>query len=178
MQQIHNFDLEVCEPKEIQIELSVKNYLLFAMYGESITAFTTERYLAEASNYYNKLETKYTFMLLDEESYERLYNKFLELRTDKTLETMQEDSTEEDISLVDFLRTSSDILTSEESAPIIKFVNALFYQAIKKRASDIHIEPMEKEVRIRYRIDGILRTYQKLPVSVKEAIIARYKIMP
>jgi len=44
-------------------------------------------------------------------------------------------------------------------------------------ASDIHIEPFEKEVKVRYRVDGILRTYQKLPVSVKEAIVARYKIM-
>jgi len=177
MQQIHNFDLEVCEPKEIQIELSVKNYLLFAMYDESITAFTTERYLAEASNYYNKLETKYTFMLLDEESYERLYNKFLELRTDKTLETMQEDSTEEDISLVDFLRTSSDILTSEESAPIIKFVNALFYQAIKKRASDIHIEVHENKGEVRFRIDGMLTKNADLDKKVVNLIISRIKVI-
>lgn len=179
MQQIHNFDLEVYEPKELQTELSVKNYLLFSLYNEEVTAFTSERYLVEASNYYNKLEKKYPFVLLDEESYERLYNKFLELRTDKTIETMQEDSAEEeeDISLVDFLRTSNDILTSEESAPIIKFVNALFYQAIKKRASDIHIEVQENKGEVRFRIDGMLTKNADLDKKIVNLIISRIKVI-
>ena len=179
MQQIHNFDLDVYEPEELQTELSVKNYLLFSLHNEEVTAFTTERYLVEASNYYNKLEQKYPFVLLDEESYERLYNKFLELRTDKTIETMQEDSTEEeeDISLVDFLRTSNDILTSEESAPIIKFVNALFYQAIKKRASDIHIEVQENKGEVRFRIDGMLSKNADLDKKIVNLIISRIKVI-
>lgn len=179
MQQIHNFDLDVYEPEELQTELSVKNYLLFSLYNEEVTAFTTERYLVEASNYYNKLEQKYPFVLLDEESYERLYNKFLELRTDKTIETMQEDSAEEeeDISLVDFLRTSNDILTSEESAPIIKFVNALFYQAIKKRASDIHIEVQENKGEVRFRIDGMLTKNADLDKKIVNLIISRIKVI-
>ncbi len=178
MKEIHNFDLEVYEPKELQTELSVKNYLLFAVYDKKVTAFTTERYLVEASNYYNKLENKYAFIMLDEESYERLYNQFLELRTDKTIETMQEDSVEEeDISLVDFLRTSSDILTSEESAPIIKFVNALFYQAIKKRASDIHIEVHENKGEVRFRIDGMLTKNADLDKKIVSLIISRIKVI-
>lgn len=180
MQEIHNFDLEVYEPEELQSELSVKNYLLFAVYNDEVTAFSSERYLVQASNYYNKLETKYPFLLLDEESYERLYNKFLELRTDKTIETMQEDGVqgdEEDISLVDFLRTSSDILTSEESAPIIKFVNALFYQAIKKRASDIHIEVQENKGEVRFRIDGMLSKNADLDKKIVNLIISRIKVI-
>ncbi len=68
-------------------------------------------------------------------------------------------------------------LSEAEEAPIVKATRVIILNAVKMGASDIHIEPMEKEVRVRYRIDGILRTYQKLPVSVKEAIIARYKIM-
>ena len=179
MQQIHNFDLDIYEPEELQSELSVKNYLLFSLYNEEITAFTTERYLVEASNYYNKLEKRYPFALLDEESYERLYNKFLELRTDKTIETMQEDTAEEeeDISLVDFLRTSNDILTSEESAPIIKFVNALFYQAIKKKASDIHIEVQENKGEVRFRIDGMLSKNADLDKKIVNLIISRIKVI-
>ena len=178
MQHIHNFDLDVYEPEELQTELSVKNYLLFSLYNEKVTAFTTENYLVQASNYYNKLENKYPFVLVDEESYERLYNKFLELRTDKTMETMQEDSAEEeDISLVDFLRTSNDILTSEESAPIIKFVNALFYQAIKKRASDIHIEVQENKGEVRFRIDGMLSKNADLDKKIVNLIISRIKVI-
>ena len=179
MQQIHNFDLNVYEPEELQTELSVKNYLLFSLYDEKVTAFTTEQYLVQASNYYNKLQKKYPFVLLDEDSYERLYNKFLELRTDKTMETMQEDSVEEEeeISLVDFLRTSNDILTSEESAPIIKFVNALFYQAIKKRASDIHIEVQENKGEVRFRIDGMLSKNADLDKKIVNLIISRIKVI-
>jgi len=175
---LHNLELEAYEPENLSSEVSLKNYLLFAKLDGEIAAFTSERYLVAASNYYSKLETHYPFYLLDEDSFDRLYNKFLELRTDKTIETMQEDSgDEEEISLTDFLRTSNDILTSEESAPIIKFVNALFYQAIKKRASDIHIEVQEKKGEVRFRIDGMLIKNADLDKKVVNLIISRIKVI-
>ncbi len=92
-------------------------------------------------------------------------------------EDSEQDSGEEDISLTDFLRTSSDILTSEESAPIIKFVNALFYQAIKKRASDIHIEVQEKRGEVRFRVDGMLSKNADLDKKVVNLIISRIKVI-
>jgi general secretion pathway protein E len=176
---IHNLELEAYEPEELSGELSLKNYLLFARYNGEVAAFVNERYLVEASNYYSKLHKHYPLYMLDEDSYDRLYNKFLELRTDKTIETMQEDSSdeEEELSLTDFLRTSNDILTSEESAPIIKFVNALFYQAIKKRASDIHIEVQEKKGEVRFRIDGMLIKNADLDKKVVNLIISRIKVI-
>jgi general secretion pathway protein E len=177
---LHNLKLEVYEPQELETEISVKNYLLFSKYEGVVTAFTSERYFAEASNYYSKLEVPYPLCMLNEDSFDRLYNRFLELRTDKAIETMQEDSEsedEEDISLTDFLRTSSDILTSEESAPIIKFVNALFYQAVKKRASDIHIEVQEKKGEVRFRIDGMLSKNADLDKKVVSLIVSRIKVI-
>jgi len=177
---LHNLELEAYEPQEISSELLLKNYLLFGIYKDEVAAFVSERYLVEASNYYSKLEKKYPLYMLDEDSYNRLYNKFLELRTDKTIETMQEDRTddeEEELSLTDFLRTSNDILTSEESAPIIKFVNALFYQAIKKKASDIHIEVQEKKGEVRFRIDGMLIKNADLDKKVVNLIISRIKVI-
>lgn len=177
---LHNLKLEVYEPEGIATELSVKNYLLFSKLEDEVAAFTCERYLAEASNFYTKLPKRYPFYILDEDSFDRLYNRFLELRTDKTIETMQEDtsqSEDQDISLTDFLRTSSDILTSQESAPIIKFVNALFYQAIKKRASDIHIEVQEKKGEVRFRIDGMLAKNADLDKKVVNLIISRIKVI-
>ncbi|MFT5659648.1 MAG: general secretion pathway protein E [Sulfurimonas sp.] len=176
----HDLHLEVYEPEELSTELSVKNSLLFSEVDGKITALMCERYLTDASNYYNKLETKYPLVILDEDSYDRLYNRFLELRSDRTMETMQEDTTgdsEEDISLTDFLRTSSDILTSEESAPIIKFVNALFYQAVKKRASDIHIEVQEKRGEVRFRIDGMLIKNADLDKKIVNLIVSRIKVI-
>jgi len=180
LEPLHNIKLEVYEPPELTTELSVKNYLLFSELKGVVTAFMSERYLVEASNYYSKLQTQYPLSMLTEDSYDRLYNKFLELRTDKTMESMQEENTEEseeDISLTDFLRTSSDILTSEESAPIIKFVNALFYQAVKKRASDIHIEVQEKRGEVRFRIDGMLVKNADLDKKVVNLIVSRIKVI-
>lgn len=177
---IHNLHLDVYEPEAVSTELSVKNYLLFSIYEGEVCAFTSERYIVEASNYYTKLTNKYLFKMLDEDSYDRLYNRFLELRTDRTMKTMQEDSAqddEEDISLTDFLRTSSDILTSEESAPIIKFVNALFYQAVKKKASDIHIELKEKRGEVRFRIDGMLIKNADIDKKVVNLIVSRIKVI-
>ncbi|MGC2310434.1 MAG: type II secretion system ATPase GspE [Candidatus Babeliaceae bacterium] len=70
-----------------------------------------------------------------------------------------------------------DILGMASEAPIIKLVNHILYQAVKREASDIHVEPFEKELRIRYRIDGILYTTMTPPKRVQAAVISRIKIM-
>ncbi len=62
-------------------------------------------------------------------------------------------------------------------APVIRLVNAMVAQAVEKRASDIHIEPFEKEFRIRYRIDGVLVNQDPPPREFKAAIISRVKLM-
>src|SRR5579885_2292885 len=62
-------------------------------------------------------------------------------------------------------------------APVIRLVNAMIAQAFDKRASDIHIEPFEKEFRIRYRIDGVLVNQDAPPRELKAAIISRLKLM-
>jgi general secretion pathway protein E len=62
-------------------------------------------------------------------------------------------------------------------APVIRLVNAMIAQAVEKRASDIHIEPFEKEFRIRYRVDGVLFPQDSPPRELKAAIISRVKLM-
>jgi len=62
-------------------------------------------------------------------------------------------------------------------APVIRLVNAMVAQAVEKRASDIHIEPFEKEFRIRYRVDGVLVNQDAPPREMKAAIISRVKLM-
>ena len=64
-----------------------------------------------------------------------------------------------------------------EEAPIIKLVNLILTDAVKRGASDIHIEPYEKEVRVRFRIDGILQAVMTPPMKLRDAIISRVKIM-
>lgn len=70
-----------------------------------------------------------------------------------------------------------DILDSDDDAPIIKWVNSLFFQAVKERASDIHIEPEDREVLVRYRVDGELHVARRANKQFMSSIVARLKIM-
>src|ERR1700736_3981157 len=64
-----------------------------------------------------------------------------------------------------------------EEAPIIKLVNLILTDAVKRGASDIHVEPYEKELRVRFRIDGVLQNVMAPPMKLKDAITSRIKIM-
>jgi type IV pilus assembly protein PilB len=64
-----------------------------------------------------------------------------------------------------------------EQAPVVKFINGLLTDAVNKGVSDIHIEPFEKEVRVRYRIDGALEEVMKPPMKMKAALTSRIKIL-
>ncbi len=66
---------------------------------------------------------------------------------------------------------------SAEEAPIVKLVNIILTDAVKRGASDIHVEPYEKEYRVRFRIDGVLQHIMSPPLKLKDAIISRIKIM-
>lgn len=95
----------------------------------------------------------------------RIYSK---RTTDVDLEKKEDEYGEED----------EDILhASAEDAPIIRFVNSLIFNASKAKASDIHIEPGEKEVIVRYRVDGVLKEVRRAPKGHVSSIIARVKIM-
>ncbi len=70
-----------------------------------------------------------------------------------------------------------DILELAEEAPIIRLLNAILQQAVKERASDIHIEPYEREIEVRLRVDGILHSVLSPPRIIQDALISRVKIM-
>jgi len=70
-----------------------------------------------------------------------------------------------------------DLLKAAEELPVIRIVDTLMKHAILQRSSDIHIEPMEKEVLVRYRIDGILRITMTLPKQISSGIVARIKVL-
>ena len=76
----------------------------------------------------------------------------------------------------DFEETQ-DLLDADEEAPIIKLINSLLFQAVKDRASDIHIEPFERDLTVRFRIDGILYDIISPPKRFQPVIISRVKIM-
>lgn len=70
-----------------------------------------------------------------------------------------------------------DLLESDDEAPVIKLVNTLLSRAVKEKASDIHIEPYEKEMVVRFRIDGLLYDIYKPPKKLQNAITSRIKVM-
>ncbi len=87
------------------------------------------------------------------------------------------DDDEVDIVDVDEDINELDLEKSAGDAPVVKLVNLILLDAIRKGASDIHVEPFEKQLRVRYRIDGMLYEVMKPPVKLKHAIISRIKIM-
>jgi general secretion pathway protein E len=96
---------------------------------------------------------------------------------DKAEDTVQEVE-EEDLSfLAAELEEPTDLLEATDDAPIIRLVNSLLSQAIRERASDIHIEPFEKEVVARFRIDGILYNILTIQKRFQASIASRVKIM-
>jgi type IV pilus assembly protein PilB len=97
------------------------------------------------------------------------------LRADDELSDLTSTLEEENAPTDSF--TSSIAESSDDDAPIVRFVNLVVSQAIQDHASDIHIEPAEHGMRVRYRIDGVLHEMQSAPKSVQNGVISRLKIM-
>lgn len=178
--EIHNQNLV---PYEIDsYTTALKNYVLFSKLDDEIIIAISKEYMSVSLDYLSKLDYEYKTIFLDEISFEKLYNKFLEIKTDKEMSAIQQEQEgatleDEDFSMTEFLKVGSDILTSEESAPIIKFVNSLFYQAIKKKSSDIHIEMHEFKAEVRYRVDGVLTKHIELDKNIMSLVISRIKVI-
>src|SRR5207245_9070257 len=75
------------------------------------------------------------------------------------------------------LEEPQDLLDSSDEAPIIRLVNSLLFRAAKERASDIHIEPQEKDICVRFRVDGVLQEVIRPPTRFQHSKISRVKIM-
>ncbi len=84
---------------------------------------------------------------------------------------------EEGAEIADEFNEPVDLLDADDEAPIIKLVNSLLFRAVKQRASDIHIEPFERELQIRFRINGILYDVMTPPKRAQNSIISRVKVM-
>jgi type IV pilus assembly protein PilB len=95
------------------------------------------------------------------------YQQVLAQVQSENVELVQE---EEDIDLRELERATED-------APVVRLVNAILTSAVKRRASDIHLEPFEKMFRVRYRVDGVLEEIMKPPLKLKNAITSRIKVM-
>ncbi|MBU4477960.1 MAG: Flp pilus assembly complex ATPase component TadA [Candidatus Omnitrophica bacterium] len=110
---------------------------------------------------------------------DRFYHHKEEAKASGSLGDLVKEISDEDIQIVKEQEQIDigEVIRSSSEAPIVKMIDALIAEALIKRASDIHIEPYETDIRIRYRIDGSLSEAVRLPKKVQNAITARLKIM-
>ncbi len=177
---LQDVNLEPLWEEGINHKLAIKHDLLFSQIDGEKRAVVKEERMGDALNHLAKLDVSYPVTIIDSESFERLKNKFLEIQTGSDFEEMStatEELIEVEDDLLEFIRNSQDLLSNEESAPIIKLVNSLFFQAIKKGASDIHIESGERKGEVRLRIDGALKKHLDLEKMIIGLVINRIKVI-
>ncbi|MCM8824891.1 MAG: GspE/PulE family protein [Candidatus Omnitrophica bacterium] len=136
-----------------------------------------------ASDYFKKvLDVPYDIEIIVTfpNEIDQLIAKYFEQQDIEDLSAMlQEVGSADTIETIDDEEVSTD--EDEEAlalqAPVVKIVNLIFVEALRRRASDIHLEPMEKKFRVRFRIDGVLYEVVSPPKRVEKAVIARVKLM-
>lgn len=132
------------------------------------TGYRIEPYVALPFRIKEKLQEFYG--KAEKEFFSNIKKELLKQSNETELET-EEGGTKTSVVSLDNLKQLA------TQAPIVKFVNAVILEALKEGASDIHIEPFEKELRIRYRIDGILHVVAKYGADIKDAVSARFKVL-
>jgi type IV pilus assembly protein PilB len=98
---------------------------------------------------------------------------------DQELQTILKDmeATGEDVEIVEEREEEAATQAQMEDAPVVKLINGMLIDAVKRGASDIHIEPFEHEIRVRYRVDGVLLEIMRPPLKMKAALTSRIKIL-
>lgn len=177
--QLEDEGIDYYLPDGVDAAACIRHSLLFCLQEKKTYAIVPQSANSGALQLYGKLALSYPIASLSSEGFERLYLKFLESKTDResVAAPVTDEFHDEELSLLDFIKNSADLLTSEESAPIIKFVNTVFYQAIRRKASDIHIETHEKKGEVRFRIDGALIKHIDLDKTIIDLIISRIKVI-
>ena len=104
-------------------------------------------------------------------------NRAYQQKADMVDEALEDLADDDMVALTEQAAASEDLLDVNEQAPIIKLVRMVLFQALKMRASDIHIQPYEERLVVRYRIDGTLYEMLSPPKKIQDAVISRVKVM-
>ena len=124
------------------------------------------------------LKASFEFDFLQLPAFELLLTQAYQRDSSEAQQMMEDIGNEVDLySLADELIESEDLLENEDDAPIIKLINAMLSEAIKERASDIHIETFENTLQIRFRVDGVLREVLKPNRKLASLLVSRIKVM-
>jgi len=116
-------------------------------------------------------------ILVEENKLSKMVEKLLEEQDSAMDDMMDEDLDDLDFEDPDANKVDDDADSGVDDTPVVRFVNKILLDAIKKGASDIHFEPYEKTYRVRLRIDGVLREVARPPVAMRPRLCARIKVM-
>jgi general secretion pathway protein E len=174
---------EYTGPKEfleqISLEFCRNNQVVAIEYGEGVYYIAT----ANPSDFYalddlaGLLNCQVETVVAPTHAVRRLIDQAYHATAD-TLGALDELSSEEEGSNLHFgIGQSEDLLDVANRAPVIRFVNSIFTNALQKRASDIHFQPMAEGMRVRFRVDGVLYDYITLPKENQDAVVSRLKVM-
>ena len=115
---------------------------------------------------------------LDAEAFDSLLQQTYETGSGEAMQMMEDMGGDMDLSqIAQSLPEPEDLLESEDDAPIIRLINALLTEAVKENASDIHIEPYEHRLTVRFRVDGVLREVLQPPRIMAPLLVSRIKVM-
>jgi general secretion pathway protein E len=182
----NTFDEEPLESEESDIEFSLP-YSFARRQGVVVTKTDDNRayvsYLSSASlTTFAELRRHLAIPIqlneVDEETFEKQLAKIYEAGAQQATQIMADMGDDLDLDHVaKELSEPEDLLQSDDDAPIIRLINALFTEAIKENASDIHIEPYESKLVVRFRVDGILREVLEPPRTIAPFLTSRIKVM-
>ena len=131
------------------------------LFGDAADSFSIEPVLMPQSALYSLINNA--------------YERYAQTETTRILDSAEEES--DSFSDLLSIQETVDLLDAKDEAPIIRLANSILSQAVRQKASDIHLEPFEEEVKVRYRLDGVLYNVLSIPQKLKAGIISRFKLM-
>ncbi len=168
-------DIPVDLVRDIPINYSKNQYILpFRQDNDSVTVLTANPVNIKALNdlrvlFGKKIKPLMTTSPRLSDAINKVYEKVTANLSG--LESIEEEEVDLDDPIIDLLEAG------EDDAPVIKLVNSILFRAVKEKASDIHIEPYEKDLAVRFRVDGLLFDLFKPPKKLQNAITSRIKVM-
>ena len=115
---------------------------------------------------------------VNDAEFDQLLQQAYEDQSSQTMESVEGLGDDMDLdSVAQALAEPEDLIENEDDAPIIRLINASLTHAVKRNASDVHVEPFEGRLTVRYRIDGVLRDVEAPPARLRAAIVSRIKLM-
>ncbi|VAX26326.1 Type IV fimbrial assembly, ATPase PilB [hydrothermal vent metagenome] len=133
--------------------------------------------LRALDDFFILLKSQMDLVIVPSEEIMRCIHQVYELATDSPEDAISDFSGDNLSVLAEEIGEPEDLLDTDDEAPMILLVNSIFFKAVQQRASDIHFEPFEREVKVRYRVDGVLYNVLTSPKRLQSALISRVKIM-